>query len=126
MFVCVCGRGGRDAEVNEGVSVWRRDLQRCDSLNTEQSSDNAVCLMVENYSLQLRRQPADIFPPLSLGSIIFKATPPALMEPSINRVCNKLIKVWFNHIFDPAPPYKDTMGLNESQRSAFGREDGVE
>lgn len=69
----------RDAEGNEGVGVRRGDLQRCDSLNTEQSSDNAVCLMAENYSLQLRRQPADIFLPLSLGSIIFKATAPALM-----------------------------------------------
>lgn len=69
----------RDGEGNEGLGVWRGDLQRCDSLNTEQSSDNAVCLMAENYSIQLRGQPADIFTPLSLGSIIFKATALALM-----------------------------------------------
>lgn len=29
-----------DGEGNEGVGVRRRALQRCDSLNTEQGSDN--------------------------------------------------------------------------------------
>lgn len=56
----------RDGEGKEGVG----DLQRCGSLNTEQSSDNTVCLMAKNYSFQLRRT-ADIFSH-SLGSIIFK------------------------------------------------------
>lgn len=64
---------GMEREMGVGV---RRDLQRRNSLNTEQSSDNSGCL---NYSLQLKSQSADIFPPLSLGSIIFKEMALALM-----------------------------------------------
>lgn len=41
----------RDGEGNEGVGVRRRDLQRCDSLDPKQSSDD-ICL---NHSVLLKR-----------------------------------------------------------------------
>lgn len=67
----------RNGEGNEGAGVRRRDLRRCDSLKTEQSSDKTVCLTAEKYSFQLKRTAESISRPL--GSIVFKEMTLALM-----------------------------------------------